>query len=382
MSEIDRGDLWNLFVGTKKKKGNLRQTIVGHFRQEGDYIKFHVYYPGDANTTATTLRHSIKESDLDDIVDIFNDVSLSSVPPVDYLLWILWVREEKFGIRVPLKKSTDFVQRAFAMNNRRKTSAETVNETFDILLREGYLEDDSEDWQVSSGAYFLTSKGKRFARRMYEKMKRDIIARDEPGKSAKKKTTRNKRSKYEVAVKNFLLSTAEAVQKGELPQDRIANLNPTVIAEALIGSEGFKKAEITSIKDKVRRCKAWKNRFDILPIDGIKPPRVEEVYEEWKDADTGHLDGLSKVDCSGEEYEAPVEEYLRALHNDCLCERITHETYCARARKLSPKDIAKWINQNKTTFKTRSIVTIENGVRRSQTWINREEILNTDAYRK
>ena len=160
--DVKRVELWDFFVGI--------QNIKGHFQWEGDYIKFRVHTPSDAETTGTTISHSIKHSDIKDIEDVFYDVSWASVPSPDYLLWILWIREEIFDIRSPLKESdkNNFVQRAFALSDQ-DIDGETERDMFDILLLEGYLEESSVDCQVSGRAYSLTSKGKRVANIMFTK---------------------------------------------------------------------------------------------------------------------------------------------------------------------------------------------------------------------
>ena len=171
MTEIERVDLWELFVGT--------QNIKGHFRIRGDYIIFRVHTPGDAGTTATTLRHSVKISDLEDIEEIFNDVSWSSVPSADYLLWILWVREERFDMRSPLKKNDQlsFAKRAFSLI-KQNIGNKTIGEVCDFLLRGDYFQKDSIDYPTPSTEYFLTTKGKRIAKRMFKKTTNGTFAYD------------------------------------------------------------------------------------------------------------------------------------------------------------------------------------------------------------
>ena len=80
--EIERIDLWELFVGTQ----NLHRSL----QPEGDYIIFRVRTP---DNTKTILRHFIKRSDLEDIEDIFNDVSWSSIPVSDYLFRCFFVKD-------------------------------------------------------------------------------------------------------------------------------------------------------------------------------------------------------------------------------------------------------------------------------------------------
>lgn len=169
MTEIERVDLWELFVGTL--------NIKGHFRWKGDFINFRVHTPGDAETTGTIIRHSIKHSDLKNIEDIFCDVSWSSVPFADYLLWILWVREEIFDMRSPLKENLVFAKRAFALINK-DLKAGTVEKVFDILLQGEYFKDGSVNCQTSGGDYSLTSKGKRIAKILFKKTVHGTFAYD------------------------------------------------------------------------------------------------------------------------------------------------------------------------------------------------------------
>jgi len=207
---VDRAALWNLFVGTKK--GKRQQTIVGNFHPKGDYIEFKVYYPGDAktNTSETTLRHAVKKSDIKNIEATFFDVSWSSVPFADYLLWILWIREEIFDMRSPLKEGdkSNFTKGALALSNM-KVNDETVKKAFDTLLRKKYLEEGGKDWKMYGKVYFLTQKGKRIAEIMFIKNENGTFAHNESVSIAPKKENE---AKFEPGTTKTLIA---ALRKGE-----------------------------------------------------------------------------------------------------------------------------------------------------------------------
>lgn len=91
---------------------------------------------------------------------------------------------------------------------------------------------------------------------------------------------------------------------------------------------------------------------------------------------------MNKVDRSRKEYEEPTEEFLRALRKKILLNEITSEKYCSMVSKLTPKTVATWIQKNALAFKGKSIESIVNGVQYSDTWKNREQILNVETYQK
>ena len=184
MAEIDRGDLWNWFVGIGDEGDKhgyfrcVRDRIYFPVRTPGDPVRI----PGDATTPEKTLEpsiveRSIKESDLNDIVDIFCDVSWKSVPLEERLLWLLWVREKKFWMYSPLKKGDQFVQRIFAKIDK-NIDDETVEELFNCLSKGGYLHENSTDDPVSDRTCSLTPKGDRAARRMFKKTAKGSFAYD------------------------------------------------------------------------------------------------------------------------------------------------------------------------------------------------------------
>ena len=205
------------------------------------------------------------------------------------------------------------------------------------------------------------------------------------------KTRKPRRLKYEDAVENYLHDLVRAVRMDDTIPEFATNLSYRNVAAVLHTRDEFKTYKkngeiletlISSVENGVRHSKAWQNRFEILQqINGIKPPSLGEVYDKRTHTDTVLPPGVNEVDCH-EEYEDPVEEYLRALHKNCLFERITPEQYCAQTTELTPKTVAKWLKENKTAFEKRSIATIENGVQCSMAWINREEILNVEAHAK
>jgi DNA-binding PadR family transcriptional regulator len=171
MTEITRIDLWELFIGT--------QNIKCGMKFKSGYIEYRVCTPGDAETTGTTLRHSIKESDLDDIKDIFADISWSRQPLSGYLLWILWIRRAIFRIfDLTENDKISFTRTAFALIKGEKISDKTIRNAFDTLEFEGYLEKYDLD-SKSGGKYFLTPKGERVAKRMFHKKEDGVWVRAE-----------------------------------------------------------------------------------------------------------------------------------------------------------------------------------------------------------
>ena len=78
---------------------------------------------------------------------------------------------------VPVSVNSSFVQRSFALINR-NIKAETVEGVFGILLQGGYLEKWSVDGQASDNLYSLTSRGKRIAKRMFQKTTKGVFAYD------------------------------------------------------------------------------------------------------------------------------------------------------------------------------------------------------------
>ena len=144
---------------------------------------------------------------------------------------------------------------------------------------------------------------------------------------------------------------------------------------------GFQKAKIESIEDRVGRSDAWKNRNDTLKeIYDSRPPSLEEFYDiRTIDMNSGCPDCVSEVE-HNREHEDIVEEYLRQLHNRVLLGKITSAEYYSEAANLSPKDVAKWLKTSNPAFKGKSPENIEAGVLYSNSWRNREEILNTSEY--
>lgn len=223
-----------------------------------------------------------------------------------------------------------------------------------------------------------------------------FVASKQTDKSSHSQTSRKPReSKYEDAVENYLRNLVDAVNRGEKPQAFAINLSSRDIAEALHKTKQFKyirkgvefETKIESIEDKVRRTDAWKKwqkqgKQEFL--SGVEPPRLDAVYDQREfDPSTGLPDGVDKVD-RNEEYDAPVEDFLRALHNKVLTKKMTHEKYCATVSTLTPEVIAKRIKTqgNYPAFEKRSISTISTGVEYSTAWINRMEILDVESYQK
>jgi len=211
--------------------------------------------------------------------------------------------------------------------------------------------------------------------------------------SDKPKRTRKKRgSKFEDAADEYLRNLVDAVKRGEQTQAFALNLSSWDIAEVLIKKDKFKKykkhgvehnTELLSVNEGVRRSEAWETwqKQKKALIGGTRPPSLEETYDKRTHPDTKLPHGVHAVDCDREEYEAPVEEFLQALHNQFLCEKITQAKYLSIVAELTTEAVAAWIKKNKPAFKGRSIVTISDGVRDSTAWINRAKILNVDAYK-
>ena len=181
MAEVIRGDLWGLFFG--------EQTPIGRMQRKDGHINFKLLNP----STELKDLYSINESDLDDVIDIFNDVSWSRQPLSGYLLWILWVRREIYGAH-DLKDNDKFkfTRVAFALIRKEEIKDKAIKIAFDDLAWEDYLEEyDSES--EAGGKYYLTSKGERVAKRMFKKKEDGVWVRAES--KAKNKPTQSKKKR-------------------------------------------------------------------------------------------------------------------------------------------------------------------------------------------
>jgi len=173
MDEITTtADLFKLFAGEQN---------IADMRWLGEEIYFFVGRLDIGSGQVETYPCSITQSDLKDVVDIFTG-SLRTLPTTEYLLLILWIREDKFKIDSLLEiDQLDFVQNAFALNGI-NIKPETVAWEFKELLRkeyiswgitevEGYIGDGfTEVDQIKD--YFLSPEGKRVAEEKFEAMKK------------------------------------------------------------------------------------------------------------------------------------------------------------------------------------------------------------------
>ena len=267
------------------------------------------------------------------------------------------------------------------------------------------LEDNGCLLENESGEFPLTSEGGLAAEEMFETLKMLIsehielpsIAsepmnatdsepkskpRSKPTKSGEERKQRLK--KYEDAVTDRLNKLKDGVLQSVITSEKMEEeLTTGKFAEHFKKYDSrFKKSEINSIIDRVRRSAAWKNRMGILKeVYGNRPPNLVEAYgEQAYDKDTGDLN-VSVVDTKREEYEDLVEAYLRDLQRKVLSGEITSEKFCSDVAELTSKAIAEWIKEKGPAFKDRSLKSIENDVKKSYAWINREEILDTERYR-
>jgi hypothetical protein len=199
MTEITRTDLWKLFFGT--------QDPVGRIRHEDGYIKIRLR-DSSTETAGVFIRRSIKETGLEEVGDILNDVSWSSVSLADYLLWILWVRVATFDIHSPLPKNErfNFAKEAFSLRNitDETITDATVEKTFDTLLRMGYLDEE----------YYPTSRGERIAKRMFRKTKNDnFVYVKYPQPSVNDKTKEEKPTQNREELEGRRLAAVKYAQK-------------------------------------------------------------------------------------------------------------------------------------------------------------------------
>ena len=109
---------------------------------------------------------SIKQSDLDDIKNIFPGI-LRSLPIAKQLLLVLWIREIKFATH-PLTNDEmfDYVQGVFASSDI-DINCEEVLKELNVLIDNGYLHDVEEE----DDDYPLTAEGGRVAEEMFEMLK-------------------------------------------------------------------------------------------------------------------------------------------------------------------------------------------------------------------
>ena len=179
MTEITTANLFKLFAGEQNINdmrwlGEDIYFIVGRFDIDSEQIE--TYYC------------SITQSDLKDIFNVFTD-GMRSLPTTEYLLLVLWIREEKFKTDSLLELDRlDFVKNAFALNGI-EIAPETIAWEFMELLRrecisegitevEGYIDEGvAEVEQIKD--YFLSPTGKRVAEELFEAMKKPANASTE-----------------------------------------------------------------------------------------------------------------------------------------------------------------------------------------------------------
>ena len=180
MTEIAIVDLFKLFAGEQnidkvQLVGENIYFFVGRFDVDSGQVKTHP--------------HSITQNQLNDIKDVFT-VGLRTLPASEYLLLILWIREDIFKTDSLLESDRiDFVQKAFDLNDI-KIKPETVKWEFQRLLGRGDISEGFTEVEVDisngfTGAeqikdYFLSTKGKRIAEKIFEEMKKLLNAHVEP----------------------------------------------------------------------------------------------------------------------------------------------------------------------------------------------------------
>ena len=126
MDEITTtANLFKLFAGEQN---------IADMRWLGEEIYFFVGRLDIGSGQVETYPCSITQSDLEDIKNVFIG-GLRSLPTTEYLLLILWIREDKFKIDSLLEiDQFDFVQNAFALNGI-NIKPETVAWGFEELVR-------------------------------------------------------------------------------------------------------------------------------------------------------------------------------------------------------------------------------------------------------
>ena len=164
MTEITDANLFKLFAGEQSidKMRLFREDI--HFCE----------YMFDPDTEQIEPRHrSIVRSDFKDIKRVFT--SMRSCPTTEYLILILWIREVKFKMdSLPDADKLGFVKKAFDLNGI-NIDIDVVWE-FQELFSNEYIYEEVYCTEEITGDdsvkhYFLTSKGKEVAEKMFESMK-------------------------------------------------------------------------------------------------------------------------------------------------------------------------------------------------------------------
>ena len=190
----EESKLLTLFIGEQYIEKKPKRDDYGS-------ITFWTRRPGlDAKELKTTHLRSINEKDFEDIEEVFTGI-LRSRPVAERLLWILWVREDKFGLdtlKADVKSS--FAQNALGVD------LETVASVFENLLQKKYLQDMIVNYRESgvtsengsTKVYSLTPEGKETAERMFKKMNDGSFAYIEPSSIVlKTKNTTNSKPTHQ-----------------------------------------------------------------------------------------------------------------------------------------------------------------------------------------
>lgn len=185
MAKIMNADVLELFAGKQE---------VANSKTRDNYIAFCVCRYNPKTKTKEKIDRSIKRSDFENIKVAFTGVT-RSLPFTDYLLWLLWIREVKFGMEPSLKTSDmfHFVHDAYTLCTDDTTAkAITIKWLMDLaldtLLKSGAILAEYEDRKicVTSGSgqteihltatYSLTLTGKKVAERILEETEKNISA--------------------------------------------------------------------------------------------------------------------------------------------------------------------------------------------------------------
>ena len=147
--------------------------IIDDVQVRDGYFSYRVRRPDEGTLKVTTL-HTIKRSTVERIESIFID-ALWNLPYNDYLLlWILWVRDDEFGMGAMNESDKmPFAQKVFALNG---VSVETniLEEGFKYLVREEYLKKQTGESGIEE--YHLTTKARRIVKKLFKKTEDDTFA--------------------------------------------------------------------------------------------------------------------------------------------------------------------------------------------------------------
>ena len=421
--KIDQQDLWKLFLsdifnlecGTELKNGRIHFNL----RIPGKNSKKRRIPP----KISKDHRYSIHRSDLGDIKEILNGILQSPIPTADFLLWIFWVREEKFDLCwSPLNGNDELIRSALTLT-KQDVEDEKIERALDILIRGEYLHKDGEECQVSEKIYSLTPRGRRSAEKLFmptmdgrlvynksasvvpevlkeatgeteresiaarddmtEKIANGVVEKLEQRKPVRTRKPRKKReSQYEHDVEVCLNELVDAVinqveDEQKQTQLKVEEITATAMNFAKYLKENcakFKNAEPKNIANSLtNRSDAWKKRKSILAkLYGKEPPPPDNLWEGW--ANDGDDDAHETNADARIPHSRIKKGYSRVERGRIKCEDEVEECfqkYFLDGKKPSLREVALWINENVPAFKDKDIERIKNGVAYSNAWINR-----------